>query len=100
MRWQVAWPDSVAGWFFWASLVGLISVIGVIFIGAAAALTHEGSFGETFLLVVVIDLAGVVGAFLVGVVLALLRSVTGEREGERESKARTTGLEATSAAAP
>ena len=79
MRWQVTWPDSVAGWCFWASLVALIGVIGVMFVGAAVALTHADRTGEVFLMVVELGLAGVVGLFLLGVVLALVRSGRGER---------------------
>ncbi len=79
MRWQVAWPDSVAGWCFWASLVALIGVIGVMFVGAAVALTHADRTGEVFLIAVELGLAGVVGLFLIGVILALVRGGRGER---------------------
>jgi hypothetical protein len=73
MRWQLAWPDSVAGWCFWASLIALIGVIGVMFVGAAVALAHADGTGEIFLLAIEIGLAGVVSAFLVGVVFSLIR---------------------------
>ena len=98
MRWQVTWPDSVAGWCFWASLVALIGVIGVMFMGAAVTLTSADGTGEVLLLVLEVGFAGVVGLFLLGIVSTLVRGIRGEREGERESKART-GLEATTAAA-
>ncbi len=93
MRWQVTWPDSVAGWCFWASLVALIGVIGVMFVGAAVALTGAGRTEEVLLLVVEIGFAGVVGLFLLGVVLAVVRSVRGERTGGRQSigRRRTSG---------
>ncbi len=81
MRLQVAWPDSMAGWCFWASLVALIGVIGVMFVGATVSLTRADGAGELFLIAVELGLAGVVGLFLLGVVFALVRNVRDERGG-------------------
>ena len=81
----VAWPDSVSGWCFWASLVALIGIIGVLLVGAAVALTGGGGAEDVLLQIVQIGFAGVVGLFLLGVVLAVVRSVRGERTGGRQS---------------
>ncbi len=85
LRWQVVWPDSMAGWCFWASLVALIGVIGVLLVGVAVALTGGGGAEDVLLQIVQIGFAGVVGLFLLGVVLAVVRSVRGERTGGRRS---------------
>ncbi len=85
MRWQMVWPDSMAGWCFWASLVALIGVIGVLLVGAAVALTGGGGAEDVLLRIVQIGFTGVVGLFLLGVVLAVIRRVRGERTRGRQS---------------
>jgi hypothetical protein len=81
MKWQVAWPDSVSGWCFWASLVTLVGVIGVMMVGAAAGMAREDGLADVLLKVVQFGFAGVVGLFLLGVGCILLRGVRGNGRG-------------------
>jgi hypothetical protein len=84
-RWELAWPDSVARWCFWASSVALIGVFGMLVVGAAAARASGGGAEGVILKMVQIGFAGAIGLFLLGVALVLIRSVSGARTGGRPS---------------
>lgn len=85
MRWQVAWPDSVSGWCFWASLTALMGVVGVILVGAGAGMARSNGVADVLLKVVQFGFAAVVGLFILGVVCSLMRGIRGEPRGRRRS---------------
>lgn len=79
MRWQVAWPDSVSGWCFWASLAALIGVVGVTLAGAGAGVARVDGVADVLLKVVQFGFAAVVVLFLLGIGCTLVREIRGER---------------------
>jgi uncharacterized membrane protein YedE/YeeE len=81
LRWQAVWPDSVSGWCFWASFVALVAIIGVILAGAAAGMARAEGAAGILLKVVQFGFAGVVVAFLLGVVCILASDLRHDRRG-------------------
>ncbi len=81
MKWQVVWPDSVSGWCFWASFVALLGVIGVSL--AAPLVLVAGADGAVDVLwtVTQFTFAGLVAAFLLGILSTLVGNFRGERRG-------------------
>lgn len=81
MKSQVAWPDSVSGWCFWASFVALVGVIAVSL--AAPFVLAAGADGAVDVLwrVVQFTFAGLVATFLLGVTCAQVGKLRGEHRG-------------------
>lgn len=78
MKQYVAWPDSLSGWCFWASFVGLIGVITAILLGSMVGLTRNEGAVHVLWRVVQFGFASVVAAFLLGVGCSLLRDIRGK----------------------